>query len=110
MTAIITSETSQTVLGGIIVLFVLALVIKVGPLRFLGEMLAHLAFKIIFVLLAFGVLYLFANTQMGEALGGLSTGLVLVFAAPFVFLIIGLVQWVLKRNSTAGEQGVDDDR
>ena len=97
-------------MGGLIVLSIIALAIKIGPLRFIGEMLAHLAFKVIFVVLAVGVLYLFASTEMGEALGGVSTGLVLVFAAPFVFLIIGLVQWMLKKKSDAGEQNVDDDR
>lgn len=51
MNDLLTSETFETVMGGLILLFLLALAIKIGPLRFIGETLAHLAFKVTFVVL-----------------------------------------------------------
>ena len=56
MTDFVTGETFQTIMGGVIVLFLIAPAIKMGPLRFLGEMLVNLVFKVLFLAVAFGIL------------------------------------------------------
>ena len=105
-----TTDTFETIMGGLIVLFVVALAIKMGPLRFLGEMMAHLVIKIGFVVMAFGVLLLFANTGIGEALGGVGTGLIVVFAAPFVLLIGAGMHALMRGSPNAGSKDDKQDR
>ena len=101
------SDVFETIIGGVIVLVVIALAIRMGPLRFLGEMLAHLAFKILFVVMALGLLVLFAQTGIGQALGGVGTGLIVIFALPFLWLMgVGLHGW-LRRKPDASDQDPD---
>ena len=92
MSGFFASDTFETLMGGLILLFVLALAIKMGPLRFIGEMLAHLAFKIVFLVVAIGVLFVFIDTEISQSLGGIDTALYLIFGAPFVLIVIGIVQ------------------
>ena len=110
MTDFVTGETFQTIMGGVIVLFLIAPAIKMGPLRFLGEMLANLVFKVLFLAVAFGILIVFARTDIGEALGGVGTALVVIFALPFLWLIgVGIHVW-FRRRSKADVENAGSDR
>lgn len=104
------SEVFQTAMGAVILLFILVLALKIGPLRFVGEMLAQVAINILFIVIAVGVLFLFAATEIGQSMGGVGTGLIVVLALPFILLIVSLAQSWRKRHSNQDTKATDDDR
>ena len=104
------SDVFETVIGGLIVLLVIALAIKMGPLRFFGEMLAHLAFKIVFLVVGFGILILFAQTGIGGAVGGVETGLIVIIVLPFLWLIGVGIHRLLRRKAKAYDEDSEQDQ
>ena len=110
MTEFLASDAFETIMGGVIVIFVIALAIKMGPLRFLGEMLVHFIIKVVFVILVFGLLFLFARTGIGEKLGGVGTGLVVLLGLPFVWLAVSLVRaWLMRSPASDAKEAESDD-
>ena len=110
MMAFLESDTFATVMGGIIILFLLALVWKVGPLRVLGDILGHAAVTAGFIILAVLTFLFFAETGIGQRLGGVETGLYVVFIGPFVLLALSLLAaFVWPRKRSDGKDTSDDN-
>ena len=109
MAEFVASEAVATAMGAGILSFLLVFALKIGPLRFLGEMLAQFAFQALFLALAVFVLFLFATTGIGEKLGGIETGLIIVLTTPFVLLVVSLVRAWLKRSSASGSKEAESD-
>ena len=110
MSDFLLSETFGTVMGGIIILFLLALAWKVGPLRVLGDILGHALATAAFIILVIGIFLFFAETGLGQRLGGVETGLYVVFIGPFVLLAVSLLMAFLwPRKSKKQEEPENGD-
>ncbi|MFK7943884.1 MAG: hypothetical protein AB8B85_13360 [Paracoccaceae bacterium] len=103
MTELLESEAFGTVMGGILLLGLVVLVWKAGPLRVLGELAAHAVFTFVALVVAGLILWFFAVTTIGQSLGGIATGVTLILISPFIMIAVGIVQSML-----AGKKKKDD--
>lgn len=108
MSEAFTRELFEAIAFYVFVLFVLFMVIKVVPIRFIGEILLHYAAQIVFFVLAIGVLYFFASTEIGRAWGGARTGLFAVVSAPLI-LLVGGSAWVYRRRRNSAQRKCQED-
>jgi len=110
MTDIMATDMVETVMGGLILVVFLVMVWRLGPLRILGELLAHAAMNLLFLAAIVG-LGMFFVTDIGQVLGGLDTWFGLVLGVPVLVLLIGLFlggrSW-WSRGSDDGEGGDND--
>ncbi len=107
MNEFLTGDTFGTIMGGVIILFLLVLAWKVGPR---GQGLFRFSFGIENggqVDAAVGVFLFFAETAVGQRLGGVGTGLIVILVGPFVLLGASLLAVILgprkKSDRDAGE-------
>lgn len=110
MTDFIETEYFETIMGALVLLIVLLAAWQMGPLRIIGEIFAHLAMNVLFlvVIVALGAFFM---TDVGQALGGLYSWFVVILGAPVLILVGGLLTGVCSRWRRGGDDtgdGSDD--
>ncbi|MEM1161777.1 MAG: hypothetical protein AAGJ28_12650 [Pseudomonadota bacterium] len=102
----IDNEAVKTVLGALLLVGFVALIIWRGPLNILGDLVAQVVVTVIGIVGLVVVLGFFAGTGIGAALGGITTGLVLILVASFVMIGIGVYQGNRKREEEHDDSDV----
>ena len=92
MSGFLSEVNFETVLGGLIILFVIALIFRNGILWFLGEMAVQALGIIGFAIYLIVIFWFFVSTAIGQALGGIDTAIWMAILTP-VILIVGGIIW-----------------
>lgn len=108
MSDLLNEDLVGTVLGAVVILFLIMLAWNVGPLRVLGEIAGHAAMTFAFVVFAVGTVVFFAETEIGRLLGGISTAVVLILASPFILLAGGFA-WAFVARWRRKDKQSDSD-
>ncbi|MEM7506293.1 MAG: hypothetical protein AAF415_06070 [Pseudomonadota bacterium] len=98
MTDLLTQESSEQIVGGLMLLCTLILLWKIGIRSILSDLVGQLLAPVVIVLALVAMAVFFA-TDLGQRLGGIDSLKALVFTLSAVLVAIGL--WRIFRNVTS---------